>query len=412
MWDATAIKVATKSIGQVESLMRYDAINATDPITVGIFQWFGTRAAAILARMRDENPSQWTGIAASLVSSMTAHTSTDTFWNTRYLTQAEIVSIQPVLLANVVIQDNQASIDLDAYKNVAISQGMDENSNTNAVIFFCNMYNQSPREALRVVANAGPDSNLDRLFAYCLNNTVLGRYRSRYQEAYSIIVAQDTSGVGAGGSGTSSPTPGDGGGSTRPTTDIRYIQRVGDQHVIKFKDGHDLFCIPNGSGIWVPQTDNSVGASVPNPADGAPPSGVQALMRQWMIDHTDVYAYSQGASRLTPDTNMSTDCSGLVYWVYKAIANKYIGTWTGNQITYGTLITTSKTTAIAETGLAIGDLIFYRWSSESPNTYDHVDMYIGGGQVSGHGGPDAGPDVMTMSGRISAADSIMVRRYV
>lgn len=411
-WDSTAVNVGIKSIGQVESEMKYDSINPTDPITVGLFQWFGTRAAAILFRMRDENPSDWTGVAASLEASLTAHVATDSYWVTRYFTQTEIVSIKPVLLNNVDIQDNQASTDLTVYKNVAVSQGMNADTNTNAVLFFCNMYNQSPREALRVLAAAGAESSLDRLYAYCLNNPVLGQYRTRYKDAYDIIVAQDTSGVGAGGSGTSGPTPGDGGASTRPTSPIQYLQRVGDQYVIKFKDGHDLFCVPNGSGIWVPQADSTLGAETPTPPDGEPPSGVQALLRTWMLDHTDDYAYSQGASRLTPDVNMSTDCSGLVYWAYKTIANKYIGTWTGNQISYGTLVTTNKATAIAETGLIVGDLIFYRWSSGSPNTYDHVDMYIGGGEVSGHGGPDAGPDTMTMSGRISAADSIMVRRYV
>lgn len=411
-WDATAVKVATKSIGQVESGMKYDAVNPTDPITVGIFQWFGTRAASILIRMKTENPSSWTGVGAALAADITAHSGTDAFWNTRYLTAAEVASIKPVLVANVAIQDNQASVDLTTYKNVAVAQGMDADANTDAVIFFCNMYNQSPREALRVLAVAGPESSLDRLYAYCLNNTVLGRYRTRYRDAYNIILAHDTTGVGTGATGTVPVTPGDGGSGTRPTTDIKYLQKSGAQFVMKFKDGHSLFFVPSTSGVWVPQADNAIGAPDVPPPTSTPPSGVQTLLRNYMLSKTDVYAYSQGASRLTPDKNMSTDCSGLVYWAYKTIANTYIGTWTGNQIGYGTLVTKDKATAIAETGLVVGDLIFYRWSSGSPATYDHVDMYIGGGQVSGHGGPDPGPDVMTMSGRISAADSIMVRRYV
>ena len=48
-WDATAKKVAVKAIGQVESSMNYAAINYNDPITVGLAQWYGTRAAAILS---------------------------------------------------------------------------------------------------------------------------------------------------------------------------------------------------------------------------------------------------------------------------------------------------------------------------------------------------------------------------
>lgn len=414
MWDATAIKVATKSIGQVESGMKYDAVNGADPITVGIFQWFGTRAANLLMRMRDENAAQWSGVSTSLTGDLTAHSDTDSFWNTRYLTQAEIVSVKPVLVAsgNVVIQDNQASVDLNVYKTVAENQGMDADANTNAVIFFCNMYNQSPREALRVLAAAGPASSLLRLYNYCLNNSVLGKYKSRYKAAYDIIVAQDTTGVGDGGTGDTPTTPGDGGSGTRPTTDIRYIQRASDTLLIQYKDGHNLLCVPNGSGVWLPQADDDIGAPDDPEPSTPPPSDVQNLMRTWLLDHVDDYAYSQGASRLEPNKNMSTDCSGLMYWVFKTIANQYIGTWTGNQIDYGTLVTTSKAAAIAETSLEIGDLVFYRWSSGSPQTYDHVDMYIGSNQVCGHGGPDPGPDVMTMDTRVTAAASIMVRRYV
>jgi cell wall-associated NlpC family hydrolase len=139
-------------------------------------------------------------------------------------------------------------------------------------------------------------------------------------------------------------------------------------------------------------------------------------MRQWLIDHENDYAYSQGPSRLTPDKNMYTDCSGLMYWVYKIIANVYIGTWTGDQSKKGTLVTTSATVAKAETTLTVGDLVFYRWHSGSPSTYDHVAMYIGSNEIESHGGPDAGPDLQSHSGAIDSAigggGSIMVRRYV
>ena len=58
-WDATAKKVAIKAIGQVESSMDYSAINYNDPITVGIAQWYGTRAAAILNRMRGAHAAEY-----------------------------------------------------------------------------------------------------------------------------------------------------------------------------------------------------------------------------------------------------------------------------------------------------------------------------------------------------------------
>lgn len=47
-WDETMRKVWVKAIGTVESSMNYAAINYNDPITVGIGQWYGTRAAALI----------------------------------------------------------------------------------------------------------------------------------------------------------------------------------------------------------------------------------------------------------------------------------------------------------------------------------------------------------------------------
>lgn len=52
MWDADAKKLAIKAIATVESNLRYDAINYNDPITVGISQWYGTRAAHLLMQIR------------------------------------------------------------------------------------------------------------------------------------------------------------------------------------------------------------------------------------------------------------------------------------------------------------------------------------------------------------------------
>jgi len=189
---------------------------------------------------------------------------------------------------------------------------------------------------------------------------VLGRYKTRYQTAYTIITTHDTSGVGTG---VSTPDPHTGGNpsSTRPSTNLNRISVRGDQLVVHYKDGHTLLCVPATAGRWVPQVDQTMGSAPPVPPDGTPPSGVQALLAQWMVDHQNQYAYSQGATRLQPDTNGYTDCSGLMYYCYEQVANIFIGTWTGDQIKHGTLITTDPTVAKAETSLVVGDVVFYRW---------------------------------------------------
>ena len=65
-YDATAKKLAVKVIGTVESNLNYGSVNYNDPITVGIAQWFGTRAAALLDRMEVENSSEWYGVEPSV----------------------------------------------------------------------------------------------------------------------------------------------------------------------------------------------------------------------------------------------------------------------------------------------------------------------------------------------------------
>ena len=65
-WDETSKKVAIKAIGTVESSMRYDSINYNDPITVGIAQWYGPRAADILKKMGAAHATEFAGVASSL----------------------------------------------------------------------------------------------------------------------------------------------------------------------------------------------------------------------------------------------------------------------------------------------------------------------------------------------------------
>jgi cell wall-associated NlpC family hydrolase len=57
----------------------------------------------------------------------------------------------------------------------------------------------------------------------------------------------------------------------------------------------------------------------------------------------------------------------------------------------------------------LGDLIFFDWKGGG---VDHVDMWMGGGMLIGHGGPDNGPDTYSCAPRISAAVKYWVRRHI
>jgi hypothetical protein len=424
-YDLHAKQLAIKAIGTVESNLNYTAINYSDPITVGFMQWYGTRAAGLLSNIRTNNASSWVGIPASLTNDLDAHATTDAnFWTNRYLSRDEGEPLRNVLNNNKSIQNDVAISDLDSYANAATRAGMNLDGNTDAVLFFFVMYHQSPRRALGVVASAGPASDMARLLAVCLNEPVLGQYRTRYNTAASIIAAGDTSGIDP----TPGPSPdppdeggdvGAGTGQTRVPGPVRYVSKVGDALHVHLAAGGVVIVNPTNADTWLPVLDRSVGADVPpqpdNPDPTTPPvpgggSATQTALVEFVLSRAARYSYSQGASRLNPEANLSTDCSGLMYYTYQTVAGINIGTYTGNQYTQGTLVAETSGT-LDESLLQPGDLVFFDWVG-GRSTVDHVDMYVGSGNVCGHGGPGKGPVVKALAPRVANAVKVIVRRHV
>ena len=418
-YDLHHQKLGIKAIGTVESNLTYDSINFNDPITVGVAQWYGTRAANILNQMRVSGT--WTGVQASLTNDLINQSETSTWWNTRYLTRLEGESVKASLLANKEIQNTQFITDLDSYVASATRNGMDAENNTLAVLFFASMYHQSPRSALRVLASVGPGSSLDRLHAAALNDSVLGQYRTRQNTVRTILLAGDTSGVD--GPSDPSPDPNEGGDSSgddptqRTLGNIKYLEQWRDQFFIVMTDGQRLLAYPDGNGHWIPKINTEVGADVPAPAPvdpQVPPSAdVQTKLDALMAfarSKVGVYAYSQGAARLTPDKYMYTDCSGFTYHCYKTVLNITLGTYTGAQYTQGTRIVAGSGDVPLNL-LRLGDCIYFNWTG-GRSTVDHVEMYNGNGEEIGHGGPGAGPTIKSLQGSANRAVNWYVQRFV
>lgn len=278
-YDATAQKLAVKTIGTVESSMDWGAINgydpatgtmspSADPITVGIAQWFGTRAAGILQRM--QAAPGWTSVAPSINNDLATIPANDTYWTTRYLTGPEASSLVSPLNANQVIQSSQLAADLDAYKAHAASTGkLDPDADTDAMIMFFTAYHQSPAEADIVIGGIAAHPTLAAMRDAILADSVFSAYPSRYNTAYSIISAHDTTGVPDFGSAPPAPAPvtGGAGSSVTPSKGIQYVQHVGDLVAVKMDTG-TVMCSPNGRGWFLPNT-GSAAATAPPP--GTPP---------------------------------------------------------------------------------------------------------------------------------------------
>lgn len=252
-YDADAKKLAVKVIGTVESNLNYGAINYNDPITVGVSQWFGNRAARLLRRMETENPPAWYGVAGSLYSQLTTIDANNSFWNTRYLTQVEGNSLQGVLTRNQEIQNTQLSEDLDAYVTVFESYNFDADAHTDTLIYFMSMHHQGPLYALEIILTLDTECTLEEMHQACLTHVsesagviVLGKYGSRYNTTYDLIKAEDLSGV--------DPEPPEPPKPLEPNNGTtRFIEQVGDMLMVTFKDGEKLACYPNGTNRWYPR---------------------------------------------------------------------------------------------------------------------------------------------------------------
>lgn len=257
-YDVDAKKLAVKVIGTVESNLNYGAVNYGDPITLGIAQWYGTRAAALLVRMRDTNPGDWYGVAGSLASQLVSIAPANTYWNTRYLTQTEGASLVPVMTRNQGIQNTQLTEDLEVYKGVAVSYGFDPDANTATVIYFFSMHHQSPASALEVVETLDTTATLEQIHTACLAHPVLGQYGGRYRTTYDLIHEYDFSGVDP------APPP----APPHPNGNARLItQAGGDLLIARFQDSEAVTFYPSGRGQWTPRAS----AAEPTPTQPAPP---------------------------------------------------------------------------------------------------------------------------------------------
>lgn len=125
--------------------------------------------------------------------------------------------------------------------------------------------------------------------------------------------------------------------------------------------------------------------------------------------------YTQSSKRTQVSSGYS-DCSSLVWAAYCKI-NMAIGDYTGAQIGRGSWVTQGGKYPNAN-DLLPGDLLFFASGSNNGRPYNvgHVEMYVGNGQISGHGsgtGPTRKNMVDYCKQRNSAGRPyIGVKRYI
>lgn len=394
-------------IGEVESNWNWTAVNYNDPITIGMMQWYGTRAAALLNRIKNEMPTAYGQLAASLRSDIESHDAGSTWWTSRYLNRDEGNSIITVFQdeENHVIQENQAIADFEGYITTLENWGMSQ-SYPKPLIFAMSMYHQSPASAGQVIATAGGSADLDRIYGVCMNHGVLGQYRNRYNTVYQRLKDWDgeSNPPDFGQSGDVNATP----GGNEPGIDteaskLGYIIQNGDTLILYGKDEYEKGVIfyPASGQVWI-NGYNANGTDIGGGNEGGgSESGSEAqnaiceLYRSWL----DRFAYSQGAGRLDPISSGYGDCSSTVWFAYQQVAGIDVGTWTGAMAGKGTKIASGYSgDNLPIEDMEPADLVLIMWNGWN-SSFDHVELYMGNNELWGHGGPDYGPDQTTTDAR-------------
>lgn len=394
-------------IGEVESNWNWTAVNYNDPITIGMMQWYGTRAAALLNRVKNEMPTAYGQLAASLRSDIESHDAGSAWWTSRYLNRDEGNSIITVFQEkeNHVIQENQAIVDFEGYITTLENWGMSQ-SYPKPLIFAMSMYHQSPASAGQVIATAGGSADLDRIYTVCMNHGVLGQYRNRYNTVYQRLKDWDgeSNPPDFGQSGDVDTTPGGNNpGISTEESKLGYIIQNGDTLILYGRDEYEKGVIfyPASGQVWI-NGYNANGTDIGGGNEGGgSESGSEAqnaiceLYRSWL----DRFAYSQGAGRLDPISSGYGDCSSTVWFAYQQVAGIDVGTWTGAMAGKGTKIASGYSgDNLPIEDMEPADLVLIMWNGWN-GSFDHVELYMGNNELWGHGGPDYGPDQTTTDAR-------------
>lgn len=394
-------------IGEVESNWNWTAVNYNDPITIGMMQWYGTRAAALLNRIKNEMPTAYGQLAASLRSDIESHDAGSAWWTSRYLNRDEGNSIITVFQdeENHVIQENQAIADFEGYITTLENWGMSQ-SYPKPLIFAMSMYHQSPASAGQVIATAGGSADLDRIYGVCMNHGVLGQYRNRYNTVYQRLKDWDgeSNPPDFGQSGDVNTTPGGNTpGISTEKSKLGYIIQNGDTLILYGRDEYakGVIFYPASGQVWI-NGYNANGTDIGGGNEGGgSESGSEAqnaiceLYRSWL----DRFAYSQGAGRLDPISSGYGDCSSTVWFAYQQVAGIDVGTWTGAMAGKGTKIASGYSgDNLPIEDMKPADLVLIMWNGWN-SSFDHVELYMGNNELWGHGGPDYGPDQTTTDAR-------------
>lgn len=253
---------ALREIFQHNESSDYGGVNPNDngALSLGLLQWHAARALGLMRMIADE-PGGSAEIESELGSDMldTIQNGSNNVWNTYVIPSSLVSNFRNVLTSapGVSAQDKLFSSDTAGYVSQAKSLGITE---TGAQLYFCDLYNQSPKQALNIARACQGVMTLDNLYQQSLANNVMGKYANRRTWTYNYCLSYT-----GGGSGVTPPV--------NPPPDNPNDSGQGDvsnvsNYILALDDGSLLLEVsdnfPNGrlymqtsTGLYVPKKSYS-----------------------------------------------------------------------------------------------------------------------------------------------------------
>jgi len=423
--------VCIAAIMAVEAGGRWDAITATDTLSLGAGQWTQGRAYDLLAQF-----PAGTNFGSTVNGWMAQGRDSWTYDSRKY---QYIPASEDHYLMEALdsadgrrIQAQQFKTDLESdYLPVCRQVGCDPDQHPQAACLLINclhQYGTGGRRPYRLVQMASPGLSLDDMLYSLKYWGIYDEYPNRYQMAYEYIRDRVTNGVVVDGQGNDNTA---GAATHQQSTGIkpdtastalsnkvkRAVLLANGQMRVVMEDDSEAWGYPTQTNVWrfsPSQATAEAGTNpTPSPAPSPSPGGTMEDMINLLLRDcaNKPYGYAQASGRLTPETSGISDCSGYVWYLY----NKYFGIDIGqggtSDIYYnnvGTVVArVSSAAEIRAADIRAGDLIVYP---------GHIEMFTGQGTMSasmrGPADGTPGPNGPSPAENIFSGHNCIIKRYV
>lgn len=411
----------------------YASVNKNDngAVSIGKLQWHATRAMTLLQKIA--NASGQSASVSMLGQSLYNEIANGANWSKRTVTQSEADKIGKFISTETgkSIQDLQGYEDIAAYITNGQNLGLKDE---NVLIFYADMYNQSPSAAKRVakaaISASGGNPTLDDIYQQSIVDKTFSKYKTRRDNVYKML--KNSSKVGWGTvtldiAATSAYIEASSGiGATVDSSDTSnsfesaFTSKALDISKAIFGDKM-VEGIVQMKGGSITNTGSNVGLGLSGGLINIPSNGYGTVGSPTQQGLVDQMASIKGKINYSlsgpqdPDKG-SASCASTVGWAYrKALGLTGMSASSTTQSSdnrFSTIWTNSGSGFNSDNILQPGDVMYYNWDQTRNNgKMQHTEMYAGDGTDWSHGGsPKMGPTKKSLDD-YRRKHLMMVRRY-